>query len=694
VNLTECPAEILGVLPRSRGPLARWGAEDLASWAKVTVAGQVRLTGPPVPDQAAASTRLLLVLTPGGATEIHVAPFVRASQSDVEQRKTRTIIVGLERDAAADEPVAVEVDLTEVVRGNWGDAVARRRLIDHFEITLPGAEESRVVLRELVLEDEMRPYEEAVAAVRQTEAAGLLRPAWFVHPGGSVRIRVQVPREAPEMRWHDAALGEIPARLVRIIEGGEARELWRSGPARGGWQIQRLDLAPWAGRGITLELAVEGSPPLGSGVGFFGDPRLLDTRDLEPAGIVLYLVDALRADAVGMRDSAGVSLTPTLDNLAASGASAAHAISTSAWTKPAIPTLLTGIPPTTHLVGAASYSDRLPETVSTIQRRFREAGWRTGSFSASPLGSTLSGLDRGFSAAAPPRRWAGQVGAVLHPGAGQIHDELLAWVNEEPEQPFFAYVHTLEVRSYPSGVFRKESGTVAEAYLRAVSDADRLLGGLMDRLRAAGQDRGLLIAVVADHGESLGEHGRIGHGNGLYQSVIHIPMILSGPALRAIPGGTPGLVLEGPVSLADLAPTLVSLAGLPRLEESAGLSFAGWLAGGEEGRSVSVRRFVTASLLRYVHNPDAPKQHALITTDLRKILRVEGQEDLFFDLGDDPREEKPLTTRDARLVKLLDAWLEDQRRAAGEFRRLHGGAVQRALDAEESERLRSLGYLE
>ena len=63
-------------------------------------------------------------------------------------------------------------------------------------------------------------------------------------------------------------------------------------------------------------------------------------------------------------------------------ASLAATISSSAWTKPAIPTVLTGLWATTHQVGHRAYTDRLPDTAPTLQDRFREGGWRTVSASS------------------------------------------------------------------------------------------------------------------------------------------------------------------------------------------------------------------------------------------------------------------------------------------------------------------------
>lgn len=704
--LTECAGEISGDAPARRGALKRWDGEALAEWERRSNTEAVTLRGPEIPPEAGEATRLLIVLTPGGAREVRILPMVRARQSEESQRSNRTIIVGLERDAPPDEPVSIRVDLTAAVRDNWGDAVARRRYLERIELSLPGASGERVRLLEVLLAGEGLAYEEAAAGTRRVEIDGLVRPSWYVNPGARTRLRVRIPREHPELRWHDAALGGGPQRVVRLIDGGDGRDLWRSGGSGSGWSLQRVDLAEWAGRDVAVELAADPAGGEEAGVAFFGDPRVVGGSPAGPAGVVLFMIDNLRADRVhviarslaqlspGAGGAGSRSTTPTLDGLGSNGTVFSGALSTSPWTKPAIPTLLTGIWPTTHRVGSVSYSDRLPDSVPVIQGSFRTAGWRTASFSASPLGSSLSALGRGFGLAAPPRRWRGRVNELLHPSADQLHEELLAWIDEEPDLPFFAYVHTLEVHSYRNSRYAGTAGDGIDGYGKAVVDADRAVGDLVSALQERGRHAGVLFVFVSDHGESFGAHGARGHGGSLYQSEIHIPLIFAGAALAAAPEELAGLTVATPVSLADVAPTLTELAGLPRLPGIGGRSLAPYIFEGKAEGDAGAPAFLPSALLRYVHNPDAPRQDALVTRDGRKVLRIEGGAEYAFDLREDPLETTPLPGGAEDLSRMLDGWIANQEAAAAAFAFEHGGAAPGVLDADEAERLRSLGYLE
>jgi arylsulfatase A-like enzyme len=644
----------------------------------------VRLTSPEVDPGIGDVHKLRLVLTPGGATRVTIVPLVRMHQRkrmhqrNKVQREHRLFEIGLERDADPDEPVTLEVDLTEAVRGNWGDAAADGSL-ERIEITLPFARAEDVRVIEASLLGAGALYEDAAAAARPVELESLIRPSWYVHGGSSVRFRIAVPDGLPELRWHDGGIGEAGDRIVRVVVDGDATELSRA-TGHGAWNHRHVSLERWAGRSLTLELSTEGG-----GIGMFGDPRVVARReDPEPPGVILYMIDTLRADRLGAWGYGGPATSPFLDRLAAEGVMFGRAISSSSWTKPAIPTLMTGIWPTTHRVGATSYSDRLPAGVPLVQERFRDTGWRTGSFSASPLGSTLSGLERGFGTVAPPRHWRGEVGDLGQVSAAQLHGEMLSWLKEEPDQPAFAYIHTLEVHEYREELYRKGAAERFAGYDRAVQDADRNLRRLVDDLRKITGRSSWLLVIVSDHGHSMNEHGLRGHGQSLFQSEIHIPLIFWAPGLLE-PSRS-----DVPVGLPDIAPTLLDLAGLPPIPDIDGHSLAGVL----RGAGAPPHQYVASALLRYIWKPEAPRQFAIVSNDLDKIIRTSDEREFRYRLGSDPTEQRNLEGADGALGMLLEEWLSGQGAAALAFDERYGGAIRGALDAGQSDRLRSLGYID
>ena len=695
LRLAERSGEIAGDAAPEAGVLARLEGDALAAFASEPLGDEpgVRLRGPAFAPPLAGATRLRIRLRPGGATRVRVIPFGTGMRDERMKRSHQTLEVALERDAAADRAVELVVDVSEVLRGNWTGAATPSEL-ERLELELPGATLDGVRLERVVIEDERALFAGAGAGPKEVERNGIVRPAWYVNGGARVRLPVRLPDAAPELRWHDAAAGEV-SRTLRVLADDRAVDL--SGAAgEADWSARRASLAAWAGREIVLELAAEGP-----GSALFGDPRIVspaparetpdvlagETPDVlagETPDVLLYLIDTLRADALGALGSPRRGVTPVLDRLAREGLVFARAISTSSWTKPAIPTLMTGLHPAAHGVGATSYTDRLPAGVELLQSTFRAAGWRAGSFAANPLGSTLSGLERGFGAAYTPRHWHGSLGDLEHPPAALLHASLLAWIDEEPDLPFFAYVHTLEPHEWERARYAADLPRGWDAYDAAVHDADARLGELLAALGARGRQP--LVVVASDHGESLGEHGVLRHGTTLYQTELHVPLVFWAP------GRLPPMTVTEPVSLEDIAPTLLELLGLPALPAATGVSLARWPRDGRP--PAAARGGVSSELGRYVWTPSAPRGHSLVAADGSKRVEIEGAAALGYDLAADPCEVRPLLEIAERLAAEQAAQRAREIAARAGFVERHGEGVRGAFDAGEVEQLRALGYVE
>src|SRR5678816_2740145 len=90
-----------------------------------------------------------------------------------------------------------------------------------------------------------------------------------------------------------------------------------------------------------------------------------------------------------------------------------------------------------------------------------------------------------------------------------------------------------------------------------IAYADACVGKLLDGLRQHGLYDETVIAVMADHGESLGAHGENTHGVFLYDETIHVPLVLKLPGNRSA-----GKRIETRVSLVDVAPTVLKAVGM------------------------------------------------------------------------------------------------------------------------------------
>jgi arylsulfatase A-like enzyme len=314
-----------------------------------------------------------------------------------------------------------------------------------------------------------------------------------------------------------------------------------------------------------------------------------------------------------------------------------------------------------------------------LQERFREAGFRTISSSASPLGSTLSGLERGFDLAHPPARWADELGPLGHPDARQVQAALLSFIDEDPSRPVFGYLHTLDVHEYERPMF--EDGDENETpYDRAIRHQDAALGELLKAY--ARRKRDLVLVLVSDHGEGFGEYGlEVGHGYSVRQNQLHVPIVFHGP--RWLPKGR---VVE-PASLVDIAPTLLDLYSLPPLPQPQGRSL---LPGG----STQAPSAVYAERTWFLWKPEGEALLAHVGADGRKLVTGYPRP-VSWDLAKSPCEDTAHgRVPDPNDMAAIRRFEQEQRAAAEQWDAAYGDAEAGRIDPGDIARLRALGYLE
>ncbi|MFQ5653869.1 MAG: sulfatase [Planctomycetota bacterium] len=315
-----------------------------------------------------------------------------------------------------------------------------------------------------------------------------------------------------------------------------------------------------------------------------------------PQGVILICIDTLRADRLGCYGHDRLPASPHLDELAQRSILFEDVTAPAGWTKPSVPSFLTGLYPVQHGVyegntrgSEGSVSDILPADAHTMAEIFREAGWRTAAFVHNAHLRAGQGIEQGFEVYLEP---AGD--------SRSIRWHALDWLDElESGERFFLYLHILDVHMpYPipdeyAGRFvelertepfrdrtwrdlrdsvndrrrtltSEERAALDALYCGAVRYVDDQIGRLFQALRKRGIEEETLICVVADHGEELGERGKLGHGLGLSEILLRVPWILHIP-------GRGAERIAGPVNLVDLFPTLISAAGLKAPDGVAGV---------------------------------------------------------------------------------------------------------------------------
>ena len=261
--------------------------------------------------------------------------------------------------------------------------------------------------------------------------------------------------------------------------------------------------------------------------------------------ILLVTLDTTRADAIGP-EAKGIE-TPAFNAIAARGRRFRQAYATVPETLPSHTSMMTGLYPAGHAIHENGRTVSASQPV--LAEQLQKAGYRTAAFVSSFILSRRFGLARGFDLyddALP----AGRDERV----AVDTTDAAIAFVAQPSAQPLFLWVHYFDPHApyTPPEPFRTRYAS--NPYLGEVASMDAQLGRMVQAFEhQAG--RPVAIVIVGDHGEGLGEHGEWLHGNLVYQSTMHVPLVVVGPGVPAGP-------VDAPVSTRRIYHTILDWAGL------------------------------------------------------------------------------------------------------------------------------------
>jgi arylsulfatase A-like enzyme/Tfp pilus assembly protein PilF len=261
--------------------------------------------------------------------------------------------------------------------------------------------------------------------------------------------------------------------------------------------------------------------------------------------ILLVTLDTTRADAIG--PEAQEIATPSFNALAARGRRFRQAYATVPETLPSHSSIMTGLYPAGH--GIHENARYLDVRYPVLAERLKAAGYRTAAFVSSFVLSRRFGLQRGFDVFDDePQQGASERSAPDTTGRA------IASLPGGNAPPLFMWVHYFDPHApyTPPEPFRSRYST--RPYLGEVAAMDEQLGRLVQAFESNAPGP-VAIVVAADHGEGLGDHGEMQHGNLLYQSTMHVPLIVVGP------GVSPGTI-DAPVSTRRIFHTVLDWAGL------------------------------------------------------------------------------------------------------------------------------------
>jgi len=411
--------------------------------------------------------------------------------------------------------------------------------------------------------------------------------------------------------------------------------------------------------------------------------RTDDTIEARPLNIIVVTADTLRADKLGSYGSQTVQ-TPHVDGLAASGVLFENAWSSSPLTLPSHATLLTGTYPIAHGVrdNGGYY---LEPTQFTLAEALKKEGYDTGAFVSAFVLDSHFGLDQGFDHYFDDFDARDDDGSALnsaHRRGDETLSRALSWMGApERTQPFFSWVHLYDthVPYDPPEPFRSRYAQEPwGAYDGEVAYVDSLMGDLIAWLEEQELLDTTIIAFVADHGESLSDHGELTHGFFVYDATMRVPLIVRTPH-RALHGRR----VNELVRTIDLMPTLLELVGSNVPESVHGSSLVPVMS----GRSDETALVAFGESLLPEHYGWSP----LSTVRTDDYHYVEAPRPELYDLRNDPSERRNVVSQQAQTARDHHDILEALRDRYG--RKRSEDRSRAASDSETRERLRSLGYL-
>ena len=510
--------------------------------------------------------------------------------------------------------------------------------------------------------------------------------------------------------------GKAPA-LVRVQTDAHPAETVLEVEASGEFSDHLIDLSKFSGHIARIDFVAPGS---GAGRVAFAEPRLMvETPELKraaktPKNVVVLLIDTLRADRLKAYTPSSRVKTPMLDELAKNGTVFEWGLSVENWTKPSVASLLTGLFPQTH--GARRMESVLGQKAYLLSEHLKANGFATGSFIANGYVSDRFGFDQGWD------HYTNFIRERKNTDAEYVFREAADWIEARKDQPFFAYVHTIDPhvpydppdeflkmydardydgqvrnrltprlledakRSNPTVVFNASDKLRLNAlYDGEITYHDHFFAKFIERLKTMGVYEDTLIVITSDHGEEFDDHGSWGHGHSVYNELLRVPLIYH------FPGQIPeGLRVKDLVSTGSVAATVSDLMGAPPMPEVEIPSVAAYFIGSKPARPAIAfsdfmddRRVATAAGVKLI-----------VRGNLTSTL---------FDLRKDPGEKDQLAVSDLPIAgRYLRQMLSLYSGATDRARWLEGGggrgqnidSENQAIDDTTRAQLEALGYFD
>jgi arylsulfatase A-like enzyme/Tfp pilus assembly protein PilF len=400
----------------------------------------------------------------------------------------------------------------------------------------------------------------------------------------------------------------------------------------------------------------------------------------EKLNIFLITIDTLRADRLSCYGSDLVD-TPNIDALAREGIRFTNTATTVPFTLPAHSSIMTGTYPPHHGVREnVGYS--LGADTATIAELLRQGGYATAGFVSAFVLDSRWGIGRGFdhyyddfdiAAAETPN-----LASVQRPGEETVA-AALDWLDQGASSPFFVWIHLYEPHDpyQPPEPYRSQFE--GRPYDGEVAYTDAIIGQLRQELASRQLLDSSLLILTSDHGEGLGDHDEAFHGYFVYDTTIHVPLIIRTPLPEH-----GGRVVERATSHVDLLPTIIETAGLAIPDSVHGTSLLALALGHADDTE---RTIYSESFYPFLHYGWAPLRS--LRSDQLKLIDAPRPE--LYNVVDDRREEHNLAGEQEPVLAEMSSRLRELR----EEIELDASSSAEPVDLDEAAmaQLRALGYL-
>ncbi|MGA7576503.1 MAG: sulfatase-like hydrolase/transferase [Terriglobales bacterium] len=451
-----------------------------------------------------------------------------------------------------------------------------------------------------------------------------------------------------------------------------------------------------------------------------------------PPNIILITIDTTRADRMGFLGSKR-GLTPNLDALARASVVFTRAYSQAPLTAPSHATILTGTYPQFHQVN--DFGVPLAESLPFAPAILKAQGYRTAAFVGAlaldpevlvpGFGRGFDTYDAGFAQSSPG---ADRYHSFERRG-GEVVAHALAWLNKvglnqtasrqtglnqtrlnqaetkHPRGPFFMWVHLYDAHDPYDPPEPYKTKYASAPYDGEIAYADSALGKLLSGLRRRGLYNGAVIALMADHGESLGDHGEETHGFFLYDETIHVPLVIKLPGAASAgmhlserdraQALAAGRRVDARVGLVDVLPTILQAAGIAVPQEVQGESLLALMEpkpeSAEDKAQVESR---TAAPDRQAYAETDYGHDAYGWSPLRalrtgKYLYIKAPRQELYDQSADPKAEHDLSITSTAVTSTLAGRLDAFRQQTSSSRE----TPKASFSPEARQKLAALGYV-